>query len=55
MMILKLYFGNKICSVAFIENVLPGYEYWGSALARAVILKFWRLGKIYAKLSLAQL
>lgn len=55
MMILKFSFGNKICSVAFIENVLPGHEYWGSALAGAAILKIWRLGKIGAKLSLAQL
>lgn len=54
-MTLKFCFGNKIFSVAFIESVLPGHEYWGSTLAGAVILKFWRLGKISAQFSLAQL
>ena len=46
MMFFKFCFWEKICSVAFIESALPGHEYWGSALAAAVILKSWGLGQM---------
>lgn len=52
MVFLKFCFWEKICSVAFIESALPGPEHWGSALAVAVILKFWELGQMSVKLSL---
>lgn len=52
-MFLKFCFGDKTCSIAFMESVLPSHKYWGSALAVAIILKFWRLGQMCVKLSLS--
>lgn len=50
--VFKILLLEKICSVGFVESASSGHEYWGSALAAAVLLKFWGLGQMSVKLSL---